>query len=77
MRGDNKQFICGRREFMRSSARYGLLSALGALLAFLGLNSRGGSSACVRRFACGACPRLARCDLPAANKTREKKEARG
>lgn len=70
MAGDDNRLLCGRRKFIQDGARYAALSFIGAIVAFLGFNARRNSGTCERRFVCGACPRLARCELPAAQKKR-------
>ena len=74
MAGDDNRALCGRREFIRDGVRYAALSVISVIVGFLGINSRLNTSDCDRRSICGACPRLARCDLPAARKKRNPKE---
>ncbi len=53
-----------RREFFRATARYGLLTALGAAVVAAARFGRG--RVCVRQRVCETCGRIATCGLPEA-----------
>ena len=68
MRPPAKETV-SRREFFRSSARYGWLLALGAALAWQ--TSRRDSSTCSSTLPCVTCPAFNDCGLPPALTARE------
>ena len=60
--------VASRREFLRGTARYGVLSLL-AGVTVLGLRKDPripGDSNCLERSVCGGCAVLDRCDQPRA-----------
>jgi hypothetical protein len=65
-----------RREFLRSSARYGWLLALGGTLAWLSTR-RTGSATCSSSSPCVTCPAFSDCVLPQAWTNRISTAGRG
>jgi hypothetical protein len=64
--GPSRELSGSRREFLRATARGGLLAVL-ALAAALAARSRGPSGqSCVNQGICGGCAAFPGCGLPAA-----------
>jgi hypothetical protein len=68
-----------RREFLRASVRYTLLMALAGACFKLGFAGRNApqDAACRRKFVCGECPQVARCELPEAGRFRQRNQEAG
>jgi hypothetical protein len=55
-----------RRDFFRTTVRYGLLGCLTAVAAVTGRRARLSNQVCVNRGICGGCAVFAICGLPEA-----------
>jgi len=64
------QTVGSRREFLRGTARYGLLTLMAAVAARIARTRTVGPQTYVNRGPCGGCPVFAGCDLPKANSLR-------
>lgn len=65
-----------RRDFLRSTGRWGGAAALVGLLAWVERPRAGRGGICLDLPACGGCPEFSKCDLPDAVETRQRETAR-
>lgn len=69
----------GRREFLRSAARWGVLGAMGWFCAHLAGRALNNPEACEDRDVCGRCGLVGKCALPRAirHRAEQKEQLRG
>lgn len=69
----------GRREFLRSAARLGVLGALGWFCAHLAGRALRNPEACSEQGLCGQCSLARKCALPSAirHRAEQKEQLRG